>query len=61
MLWKINLSIGFVDKNFKKLFEAKIGEDRNGIEMTIFSIICNDVSTLPISNNKKMPELQKIT
>jgi len=24
MLWKINLSIGFVDKNLKKLLEAKI-------------------------------------
>jgi len=29
MLWKINLSIGFVDKNLKKLIEAEIVDDRN--------------------------------
>jgi len=36
MLWKINLNRTLVDKNLKKLFEAKIGEDRNHIEMTSF-------------------------
>jgi len=36
MLWKINLSIGFVDNNLKKLFEAKVSEDRPLIETTLF-------------------------
>jgi len=37
MLWKINLNRTLVDKTLKKLFEAKIGEDRNHFGMTLFS------------------------
>jgi hypothetical protein len=29
MLWKINLNRTLVDKNLKKFFEAKNGDDRN--------------------------------
>jgi hypothetical protein len=36
MLWKINLNRTLVDKNLKKLFEAKNGEDRNHIEILFF-------------------------
>jgi hypothetical protein len=43
MLWKINLSIGFVDKNLKKIFEAKISEDRNHIKITCFPTKNNSI------------------
>jgi len=36
MLWKINLNRTLVDKNLTKLFEAKIGEDRNHLKMINF-------------------------
>jgi hypothetical protein len=36
MLWKINLNRTLVDKNLKKLFEAKIDKDRTLIGMTFF-------------------------
>jgi hypothetical protein len=35
MLWMINLSLSLVDKNLKKLSEAKIGLDRNNSELII--------------------------
>jgi len=35
MLWKINLNRTLVDNNLKKLFEAKIDEDRTLIGMVL--------------------------
>jgi len=35
MLWMINLSLSLVEKNLKKLSEAKIGLDRNHVELII--------------------------